>query len=458
MTVANDIARVLVVGGGAAGTLVAAALLDQAEEPVEVVVAERHGEVGLGLAYGTDDPLHRLNVPASGMSAWAGDPHHFVRWSGLPPAAFAPRALYGRYLQDVLVEAQRAARPGASLARLPREVVDLTDAATSGVTRRSATLDDGSRLPVDVVVLATGNAPPAALPGLDPALHDDPRIVPDPWAPGALEQVPPGSRVLAIGTGLTFVDVALTLTARDPDTCVDGLSRHGLLPRAHRLDDRPRRTVMPPADLRLSTLIRWLRAADDDVLDAVDALRPETDRIWRGWSASEQSSFLRHAARRWEVLRHRMAPDSAVRLASLIRDGRVAILSGSVTLVSANGSGVTATLADGRRLDADTVVACTGPASSLRRPDEPLVGRLVDRGLARVGPHGLGLDVEPRTGVVRDAKGRSDASLLAMGGLRRGVLWETTAVPELRVQADHVADYVLERVAREPAGRRPRAG
>jgi uncharacterized NAD(P)/FAD-binding protein YdhS len=47
---------------------------------------------------------------------------------------------------------------------------------------------------------------------------------------------------------------------------------------------------------------------------------------------------------------------------------------------------------------------------------------------------------------VLTADGDRSAWLLALGPLLRGTYWETIAVPELRVQARHVAETVLDRV------------
>ncbi len=55
---------VAVVGGGASGTLVAAHLLKNASCPLRVVLYEPRPAPGMGVAYGTADVAHRLNVPA----------------------------------------------------------------------------------------------------------------------------------------------------------------------------------------------------------------------------------------------------------------------------------------------------------------------------------------------------------------------------------------------------------
>jgi uncharacterized NAD(P)/FAD-binding protein YdhS len=84
------------------------------------------------------------------------------------------------------------------------------------------------------------------------------------------------------------------------------------------------------------------------------------------------------------------------------------------------------------------VVNCTGPSYDVSRRRERLVADLLRRGLVRPGPHRLGLDVTP-DGAVLDRLGRPSPVLFTLGPLCRGRRWETTAVPEIRDQAAHLA-------------------
>ncbi len=73
--------RVAIIGGGASGTVAAAHLLrEPRERPLEIELIDRDGNFGRGVAYGTTDPLHLLNVPAIRMGAVSGKPEHFHRW------------------------------------------------------------------------------------------------------------------------------------------------------------------------------------------------------------------------------------------------------------------------------------------------------------------------------------------------------------------------------------------
>jgi len=94
--------------------------------------------------------------------------------------------------------------------------------------------------------------------------------------------------------------------------------------------------------------------------------------------------------------------------------------------------------------EADHLVVAIGP-----NPDataNPLLGAVIGEGLARRGSMGIAIDVDPATGLVIDANGRSELPLYAMGALRKGALWETLAVPEIREQAVDLATHLLASV------------
>ena len=114
-------ARVAIIGGGFTGTALAVRLQASLPEGERVLLFEASPRTGPGLAYGTPDPSHLLNVPAGGMSLFADQPTHFQEWLAARPDAppppgdggpvFAPRTLYGTYLEEQFTAAE--ARPGA---------------------------------------------------------------------------------------------------------------------------------------------------------------------------------------------------------------------------------------------------------------------------------------------------------------------------------------------------------
>ncbi|MFJ8623299.1 FAD/NAD(P)-binding protein [Kitasatospora sp. NPDC093550] len=444
--------RVAVVGAGAAGTLAAVQLLRQADRHglrCAVELLDPAELPGRGAAYRTPDPRHLLNVPAARMSALPEDPEHFVRWlttaagGRYRPADFVPRALYGRYLGELLADTARQCGRSARLVHRRDRVVGLDARPDRPVLR----LGSGERRSVDAAVLALGPLPSAA--GWAPdALRADARFLRTPWAAGALERIPERGDVLLVGTGLTMADVAVALER--PGRTLHAVSRTGLLPERHR--EHPPPPVDPPAldglpdlaALRRATLrhLAATRRHCGDWRPGLDALRPVTAALWGGLSAADRARFLREDLRRWEVHRHRLAPPTAARLDALRTAGRLTVRAGRVAGVRRTDGGLRVRLSDGHELHVVAVVDCTGAALDPRTADDPLLRSLLAEGTARPGPAGAGLDTAA-DGRLLPAGDRAGAPLWTLGAARRGNLLESTAVPEIRGQAADAAAALL---------------
>jgi uncharacterized NAD(P)/FAD-binding protein YdhS len=429
---------VVVVGAGAAGALTASHLVTGLSPRYRVVLVDPAETTGRGTAYSTRDERHLLNVPASGMSAFPRDPEHFFRWvrrhhdSAAQPQDFVPRFVYGSYVESLLETA--AEYPGN--ARLQRKEHEVTAVERSG-DRFVVRLSSCETIIARAVVLATGTRPstdwaPANLGG---------HLVADPWN----EELPEGD-LLLVGTGLTMVDVAIA--ADRPDRVLHTVSRHDLVPQVHRLPTTP--AVPPPPGITRVDSLEELRSILDEHVDhtvqetgdwraAVDGLRSVTAQVWRGLDDEDKRAFLTDHARTWDVHRHRMSPATAGRLADVVDAGRLTRHRGTVESARAQGDGVEVTLSDGTTVQVTAVVNCTGPVDGIAR--HPLLGGLARTGLVRPGPAGLGVDTA-EDGRVQGVL-PSTMPLFAIGALRRGNLWETTAMPEIREQAYDVAQSVM---------------
>ncbi|MGH3316102.1 MAG: FAD/NAD(P)-binding protein, partial [Nocardioidaceae bacterium] len=322
--------RVVVVGGGASGALVTANLLRSAAtgRAVDVRVIERDGVVGPGLAYGTDDPRHLLNNYAGRLSVFEQEPDHLLQWCAargvrVAPQSFLPRHTYGQYLADVL--ASTAVPQGSRLHRFRGEVVDVEPQGDGFVVHMAC----GWAHEADVVVLAVGNPPPRRVTEYEVLGR---RYVSDPWSPDLLNSLSDTDQVLLIGTGLTMVDVAAQINATHPRTRMVAMSRHGLLPMPHvRRPLRPLDSFQPDTS-SMSGLLRDVRRRVVEVeelggnwRDVIDSIRPFADELWHRLDPQARERFVRHVARRWEVLRHRMAPAMADLTFDLIESGTLEI-------------------------------------------------------------------------------------------------------------------------------------
>jgi uncharacterized NAD(P)/FAD-binding protein YdhS len=442
---------VAIIGGGASGTLAAIHLMRESarrRRPLRIALIDRLGRHALGQAYSTTHPDHLLNAPASQMSALADDPGHLVRWAAADPQAFLQRRRYGSYLRETLEQAEREARPVASLDRLTADVLEILEPGAGGRLRLQLS---GGRLDADFAILATGNQPPALPRGVAAASG---RVITDPWAPGALDAVRDGSPLVVVGTGLTMLDVAIAVTSANPRSRVHAVSRHGLLPRAHLAEPTaPERIWLPvlsgvTGTVRLRELMRQVRSAvaarPADWRDVVDAVRREVPGLWQRMPAADKRMFLRHVARYWEVHRHRMAPAIAERITELRSAGRLTILPGAITGVTEQAGllrvAVAGSAAAARtELTAGWLVNATGPAGHIGDTADPLLRQLFAAGAARPDPLGLGIDAG-QDGAVLDAQGAESSAVFTLGPPLRGVWYETTAVPEIREQAAALAD------------------
>ena len=446
--------RIAVIGAGASGTLTAAHIARRASRPVIVQLVNDRRPCFRGVAFSTTSEIHLLNVPAGKMSALPNDPGHFFRWLSnrepqrYSPADFVQRKRYGEYLDSTIREA--FAGGPARLDVVRDRVVDLYPEG-SGV---SLTLAGGSRLEADRVVLALGNFLPAAPAIPDPDFYRSAGYVQDPWDIPRLDAVPGDRAVLLVGTGLTMVDIAILLRDRGHRAVIHALSRHGLLPRVHGpgtarigpLDlDPGRRVSLAELRTRLRQRIREERAAGGDWKPIIDGLRPHTCRLWTGFTEAEKRTFSRHLRPFWDVHRHRIAPQIAERLREAREKGGLEIHRGHITDMSFRDGSCRVSYRTPRGTEAlfvDTVVNCTGPASDLEKIPDPLCQALVRRKLVKKGPLGQGIATDDRL-AVRDTAGQADDRIYALGPMLKGQLWETTAIPEIRSQAERLAETLL---------------
>lgn len=439
---------IAVVGAGFSGVMTALNILKRSTD-AKVILFERRTPVGLGAAYATHNPGHRLNVRAGNMSAWPDQPGHFVEWLrrerfGLGAADFATRADYGRYLQSQVAEVAEGPAGAGRLVVVPDAVIGIEPGGDGW--RLTCAL--GNAITAHAVVLALGNPPPARPPGIDETFAASDAYIADPWRWNAADL--PSGPVLLIGTGLTMVDVALSLNQAQPGRPMLALSRRGLAPLEH--DGAPSLSLPspPPGNLSPREAFGWLRAtaARHGWRTAIDATRPATQSLWRGWSTAQKQAFLRHARPFWDIHRHRLAPLVARRIGAMRATGQLTLAAGKIRSLRLEADGFALCRWRGRGelggyvFRAASVINCTGPTGDVLTSSDPLIKDLVKRGLARPDALRLGFDVDDGYRV-RDVSGEASSTLLAVGPATRGTSWEITAVPDIRSQAAAVAGSVL---------------
>jgi uncharacterized NAD(P)/FAD-binding protein YdhS len=437
---------IAIIGGGVSGTLTALHLVWQGT-PARVILIDQRPGFGLGLAYSTPSLRHLLNVPAGKIGALPDQPDHFLNWlrENHDPTAtektFAPRAVFGRYIQSLL----------ASTSSVEQEIATVVDVRLhdSGAV---LTLDNGCELRADLVVLATGNFDPAPLSGITKAASDLGFYHHNAWAPETYEGLHPDAPVALIGTGLTAVDVVLRLRELGHRGRIIAVSRHGIFPNRHD-DYTPLSSSAIPSDTP-ATCVAYLRALRTAIRGgaewraAIDSLRETTNELWLRLPIEEKERFRRHLQRRWDVVRHRMAPPIADIIESELRNGTLDIREGHLKTVDASPAGAHITLRahdESESFYADRVINCTGPSMNYRRVPSTLLQNLFRRGLVTSGPLDGGFHCS-QDGAVIDAGGHSSEIIFNLGPGRLGDLLESIAVPEICQQAVELASTLADRI------------
>jgi uncharacterized NAD(P)/FAD-binding protein YdhS len=458
---------VVIVGAGFSGTLVAVNLV-RGDASLRIALIERGKSAGRGVAYGTTDPKHLLNVRAEQMGAFPDDIGHFYRWlqlhranldaagvTDLRPDAFIPRLVFGDYIQDLLRQASEMAK---GLDIIHDEIVDIT--RQSDNTFQLLT-KEGEKLKGAQVVLAMGNFPP----GQDLATDKSSEwFSNDPYSAETHAKLAEPGDILIIGTGLTSLDVLMTLAPIKREGTIHILSRRGLFPQPHgAVAKYPAFFGFDHLPKTAAELIREVRrhaqiaaAQGIDWRPVVDSIRPFNQVIWQNLDYVEQKRFLRHLRSFWDIHRHRCAPQVIAVKKRLEADKRLICHAGHIQDLRPVEDHVEVTYRPRmarertsgssslpqRTIVVKRVLSCTGPQSDYRKLDDPLVRHLLAHDLLTPDPLRMGAYTD-QEGRVRNQAGEPIQRLYTLGSPRMGSLYESIAVPELRGQASDIAKRIL---------------
>jgi uncharacterized NAD(P)/FAD-binding protein YdhS len=450
----------VIVGAGFSGTVLAANLLRRPPAGgADIVLIERSKAMGRGVAYAAHEFPYLLNVPAARSSADSRDPMQFLRFaqSRLPNADredFLPRALYGDYLQDLLLRAEQEAPPHAHLIRVFGEVSGI--AMPSDGAPLAAEFADRAPILGDALILTLGS-PSAALPHWaeklngHAAFRQDPRDLP--------ETLVSEHSVLIVGNGLTMADAASVLS-RHPERAptLHTISRRGLIPKTQTVFQR--RAVRGGGETLLSsahslrTLLRACRDLAKDVekvggdwREAITFIRGLAPALWRRLPDAERRRFVRHLQVHWDTYRHRLPPQLSERLENLRRSGKLTVSAGRILDVVAldrrrlavswrpRGSNATA------RLTVDMLVNATGPNYHIERSTDPLMISLRAAGLVSPDALKLGIRTAP-FGACVNVHGRASERLFYLGPMLRADHLDATAAAELTQHAERLAAHL----------------
>lgn len=465
---ANRSFSIGIVGGGFSGICVAAHLVFQAKSPLQIHIFERSPTFPGGEAFFTENILHPLNIRASQMGALTDDPEGFYRWVlenphvltdsnthaiQATPDSFLSRKIYRAYLVDLWKKVvQTAATKGIHLQLNPQGAVD---ALVGDHHNFVIKLSNGSNIPVDSLIIATGAPVSKKLPFENESLLHNPRYVANLWSSKSLAAIANSAdqKVLLIGSGLTAVDAISTLAGQGFKGQISVVSSSGSFPECHS-DHAVAHSNYRTSDFTdgVTSVLKKVRkdiastvAAGGDWRSIMNALRSCTQDLWRNFPLEEKERFMRHLFSHWNKFRHRMPLASGERISSLVHERRLSLHKGIVDKVEATSPDalqVCYRINGGTQTDVkevNYVIKCCGPEYKIAKQGNQFLDSLLSKGLIQLDPLGLGLALASDFSV----KGSVPGKIFSLGGLLFGEIFETTAVPEIREQADKISRELL---------------
>jgi uncharacterized NAD(P)/FAD-binding protein YdhS len=458
--------HIAIIGGGFCGIMTATHLLENAQPAIKITLINSGYPFAKGVAYSAYSDSHLLNIVAGKMSAYSDRPTDFVDWAHektqyssvdkeLLSHTFLPRKLYGEYLENIWNKANTGKKPGSELNLINDTVVDV-EPGDDGVV---ILLKSGKQIIADKAIIATGNSEPRDPTIPNSTFYSSPAYFKNSWKAESASNIKSDKDILIIGNGLTMVDTVLGLIENGFTKTIYSISPHGfgILPHRHGGVKYTGLTSELKEPYNLHDLvrsthkhIRQVRQLGISAEPIIDSLRPHTQKIWQALSLKERRYFMNSRLRHmWGVARHRLPVHTHDFIQNLRIQGKLVVLAGNIKNIEQTNEGILVSYYNRKtRLDenltVERVINCTGPESSIKRTSNTLLQNMFRRGVISSDPLELGMNVDTESFKVIDKYGDKIPNIFTLGTNMRGMLWETTAVPELRVQAEKLAKQLLQ--------------
>lgn len=452
---------VAIIGGGFSGLMAAVHISDTAVKPVHIYIINSGNTFPRGIAYGTSSPWYLLNVRAMGMSAFPDQPLHFVNWlktleeykeleEDELKKKFVPRKTYGDYLQSIWVELLQKIKAAGHKITLIEDTATAVEITNGNV--RIATANNGT-IVVNKLLLATGHCAPSALPFINEQLVKHPAYYANPWNRWEENFIDKGGDAFILGSGLTMVDAVLSLLNNGFKGKIYFNSRNGLLPFSHgNWVPTEFLSKQDLSNIRLSHLkelhkqkATYFKEKDQPSFFAGDMFRPVTQHIWSNWTIEEKQEFMQKHKAKWNVRRHRIAPEIHAQITEALNTGKLIPVKGRITNTLDAANALSVKIEDGlNAFQIDNIqyfFNCTGPQETYRHTSNSLIRSLLDAGHAVADELDFGLKVAPNFACI-GTDGSCTNTVFATGCLIKGTYWETFAVPDLRKQVKEVSENI----------------
>ena len=461
--------KIAIIGVGFTGTMTAVQLIRKSIIPLKIILIDGGSNINKGIAYSSYSNKHLLNVIASRMSALPDLPDHFVDWviqNQLYPTqtketisdSFLPRNLYGEYLSSIWEEAKLLAiEKNIDIDYENNNAIDICEENSSLIIH----LENGKQLLADQCVLSTGNQIPGNPEIQNQNIFLSEKYFQNPWTKISVENTNSNLPVLIIGNGLTMVDSVIGLIESGFKGKIISISPHGFNILRHKNYNpnydalinewkKCENKNLHELVILVNRHIKKLRISGLSPEPVIDSLRSLTPEIWSGFSDTEKKIFMSRLRHMWGVARHRIPAETHEIIINLRKEKRLEIIAGKITDIQETDEGINMAYLDKKSgvhkvLSVAKIINCTGPQTDISRSDNKLLKNLLLKGWIQQDELKLGLLADSKTYRVIDGQQRENSNIFTIGVNLKGVLWESTAVNEIRKQTKELATILLIR-------------
>lgn len=442
-----------------------------------IYLFEKRQDFGPGAAYEADLQSNILNTKTAFITPFPDQPGHFQRWLEEHPAAwrsafptfqpaaesFAPRALFGVYLQHQIRKiVLRGASLGCQIVLMHAEVcaIDPIDGTETVRTRC------GLSIATQKVLLFCGPLGKK----IDPARHDA-RVLSTPYPVSRLLNViEPDERVAVIGARLSAIDTVIALIEGGHRGPIRMHSRSGYFPVVRGTQERVelkhltregvRALVAQNGPLQISDLVALFRkelAAHDpasttavipmpapppDVIRFIEdelnvsrapriwqailyATNGVIEHVWQALDASAQARFMSEYFSFFMAYRVSIPSENARKILSYLRNGQLEFVAGAFASPQADSQGLTLQGAGWAHVY-DRLIHATGFPRDAQLLDSALLAALIKSGTATAHAMG-GICVDPDSYRLQ-GRAAGTRQIYAVGELTVGQFFFTSAL------------------------------
>lgn len=437
---------IAIVGGGISGTLTVLQFIKQSKKPLSVLWFDTQNKFCKGYAYSTFDEQHLLNVRASNMSVFADEPNHFTDWlmqfhPNYTAKDFVPRKIFGEYVLFTF-ENLKHSNPQVSISQIAEEVKSIFK------KNDEFELTSHTNYVAQKIILAFGNFLPAHPKSLSTDFIFSKYYFQNAFNVQLTQNIATCKNITIIGSGLTMMDVVVSLAHYNYKGKIHIISPHAYIPQAHQENPLPSVNSFIEKDKTyslfeiFSIVNKQLKKAKKEQMSlhsVIDVMRPFLQDIWFNFTLSDKQQFLRHLRHKWGVARHRAPQQSLAIFEHFIQINQLFLIKGRVFDIKTieNGFHLFYTNPQNQRasLKTELLINCTGPESNYATLKSPLIQALIKDAIVAPDSINYGLNAK-KDGVLGE-------NIFTIGPPLKGILWESVAVPEIRVQAHKLASKII---------------